>query len=84
MWVERDESQINRYHELCHKDLRDMHFPSECFGCGFGSCKLAEHEIVLHKHYIKIVCILCDAAIQSKKKNGTSRKKRGLCGGMFM
>lgn len=64
IWGKRDESQIN----LCHKDLRDLDFPSEFSVCGFGSCKLAEHKIILDTLYDKIICILCDAAIQTKRR----------------
>lgn len=44
----------DRYHKLSHKGLADVDFPSEFIRCGFGSCQLTEHKVVLDKLHNKI------------------------------
>ncbi|XP_028168859.1 uncharacterized protein LOC114358896 [Ostrinia furnacalis] len=73
VWGERNQSQINKYFELCSEKLRTIDFPEEFRSCANRHCSSLDHKLIIDKMYDNIVCTLRGAAIatyeQKKLRN---------------
>ncbi|KAL0860280.1 hypothetical protein ABMA27_009698 [Loxostege sticticalis] len=63
IWGSRNQSQIDKYFEICNDKLRCMDFPEEFRSCANRHCSSLEHKLIIDKMYNSIVCTLREAAI---------------------
>ncbi|XP_026315752.1 uncharacterized protein LOC113227094 [Hyposmocoma kahamanoa] len=76
LWGDRNEEQVAKYSEECHKRLRLIDFPSEFINCAKTYCNEQGHKHVLDGLYADIVSALRDAA--SVSRGGISGNGIGL------
>lgn len=65
VWGEREQSQINNYHKICHSKLKYIDFPQEMSDCCDNMCKNLEHRTIIDKLYTSIVTTLVGASVSS-------------------
>ncbi|KAL0850724.1 hypothetical protein ABMA28_006666 [Loxostege sticticalis] len=76
IWGERDSSQIDKYREYCHANLRSINFPLELTSCADRMCSDGRHRQTIDELYTNIICILTESAkISSKSKNSNKKNK---------
>ncbi|KAI5641705.1 hypothetical protein NE865_06009 [Phthorimaea operculella] len=75
LWCNRNNDQINRYHDLCNSKLRDIDFPEMFAECAGKICRDPDHRRGLDALHDRIVGIMSESAEQTYEGRLVKRKK---------
>lgn len=76
VWGQRQDSQIEQYHDFCHCNLMLLDFPAQLNSCSDKKCNDAEHKVLLDNMYASIIKTLSEAARKSSKERRRSRDRQ--------